>query len=406
MTAKRGWSYCAGKRGRNRVRVFEHPECGILFVEYYERDLTSGKSKRIRCSLGHRDTREAEKQADQIAAAMLVDLPDRATDITLGRLFDIYEAEVSGTKGKEKQAHDKRTARMLLQFFGKDRKAHSLNVRDVSAFISKRREGTVGPSSERKRRVRNRQIEYDLKFLMAVLNWGTKARESGRPLIDRHPLSGIRLPKEQSPHRPRMSNADYSALIVSAEEVDWRLKLALVLAHETGHRIGAITKLRWSDVDFEKKNIRWREDNDKAGREHVTPILDKCLEALTEARSHRLAVGDAWIFPAPRKPDRPCSRDQMARWFRKAADLAGVQFQPRTGFHSLRRKFASDYAHVPLALLCALGGWKDHRTIIECYQQPDEDEMRSALSTRNGDGDAQPTHQSTHAPNWRLEGNC
>ena len=31
--------------------------------------------------------------------------------------------------------------------------------------------------------------------------------------------------------------------------------------------------------------------------------------------------------------------------------------------------------------LCALGGWNDHNTILECYQQPDPD-MRVALENR------------------------
>jgi len=32
--------------------------------------------------------------------------------------------------------------------------------------------------------------------------------------------------------------------------------------------------------------------------------------------------------------------------------------------------------------LCALGGWKDHNTILKCYQQPDPAAMRLALENR------------------------
>lgn len=32
--------------------------------------------------------------------------------------------------------------------------------------------------------------------------------------------------------------------------------------------------------------------------------------------------------------------------------------------------------------LCALGGWKDHNTILKCYQQPDPETMRVALANR------------------------
>ena len=52
------------------------------------------------------------------------------------------------------------------------------------------------------------------------------------------------------------------------------------------------------------------------------------------------------------------------------------------GWHSLRRKFASDFMHQPLKILCELGGWKSPRTILTCYQQPNEQQIRAALSDR------------------------
>lgn len=45
---KKGWSYSTGERGVNRVRVFEHPATGRIFLEYTE----EGARKRI--ALGHR----------------------------------------------------------------------------------------------------------------------------------------------------------------------------------------------------------------------------------------------------------------------------------------------------------------------------------------------------------------
>jgi len=50
----------------------------------------------------------------------------------------------------------------------------------------------------------------------------------------------------------------------------------------------------------------------------------------------------------------------------------------------LRRKFATDLKHEPLADLCSLGGWKDHNTILKCYMRPDEVTMRGALARRGG----------------------
>jgi hypothetical protein len=45
----------------------------------------------------------------------------------------------------------------------------------------------------------------------------------------------------------------------------------------------------------------------------------------------------------------------------------------------MRRRFATDRLGVPLKTLAALGGWKDTRTLVECYQHPDMMQLREAL---------------------------
>ena len=38
--------------------------------------------------------------------------------------------------------------------------------------------------------------------------------------------------------------------------------------------------------------------------------------------------------------------------------------------------------HKPLNVLCDLGGWKTHQTVVECYQHTDEAQLREALEDR------------------------
>jgi integrase len=52
------------------------------------------------------------------------------------------------------------------------------------------------------------------------------------------------------------------------------------------------------------------------------------------------------------------------------------------GWHSLRRKFATELKNAPLRDLQALGGWKDPMTIVKCYQKPDDVTMAEALKNR------------------------
>ena len=103
----------------------------------------------------------------------------------------------------------------------------------------------------------DRTIEYDLKFLLAVLNWAARSRdEEGRLLLESNPLRGLKTPKQKNPARVLLTYAEYEALLEASLQMDWRFRVALVIAHETGHRIGAIRQLRWSDIDMEGRAIR------------------------------------------------------------------------------------------------------------------------------------------------------
>jgi hypothetical protein len=88
----------------------------------------------------------------------------------------------------------------------------------------------------------------------------------------------------------------------------------------------------------------------------------------------------------------------MSKWFRRAIALSGVTVPPRTGFHALRRKSATELKEVPLPDLCALGGWKDAKTLLTCYQAPDEATMRSALATRRPVGPSAGAQNRGHTP--------
>ena len=372
-------SYGAGEWGRNRVRVFPDPKTGLFQIEWRD------NGRRLTRSLKHRDWRRAKRQADEFAAGYLGPELHRKADaesepLTLETLFDIYGEEVTPTKGRQSRRHDRAAMRMFLGFFGRDRSPATLSQRDWDRFIRERRAGRVGPSG---RPVSDRTIEQDLKLLLAILNWAAKSRdEHGRLLLDSNPLKGLKTPKEKNPVRVLLSEEEYQALLEVSRQVDWRFRVALVLAHETGHRIGAIRQLRWSDIDLEGGVVRWRAEHEKSGYEHRTPVTIEAIVVLEEARKRNPGVGDALVLPAPGNPST-CVRSGRARsWWKRAERLAGLEPKHRRGWHSLRRKFASDLMDQPLKVLCELGGWKTARTVLQCYQHADEDQLRNALDNR------------------------
>jgi hypothetical protein len=253
---RQAWSYIAGKKGVNRVRAFEETKGGPLFLEWMqpEVDRATGerKTKRQRLSLaaaGITTYSGAIKKAEQVAGGIgRLAAPQGRTPLTLERLLNLYLREVTPRKKSNTQLHDRQAARMFLTYFGAaalvefieadGRTTTELGRTRYDAFIKARRDGRI-PGFPR--RVRNRIIEYDLKFLRAVFNWGTVEREDGTVLLTRNPWKGFPLPVETNRARPEMTEELHSRLVAGAP--DWRMGAVMKLCRETRHRRNSVRQL-------------------------------------------------------------------------------------------------------------------------------------------------------------------
>ena len=363
-------TYSAGEWGRNRVRVFPDPKTGLYQIEWRE------NGRRLTRSLKHRDWRRAKRQADEAAAGFagpeVNGRREAETEpLTLGTLFDIYGEEVTPTKGETARMHDRAGTAMFLGFFGRDRRPETLSRRDWDRFIRERRAGRIGP---RGKPVADQTIGGDLTFLMAVLNWAARSRdEHGRLLLDRNPLKGLRKPVEKNPVRVVVTDEEYRAMLGVSRQVGWRFHVALVLAHETGHRIGAIRNLKWSDVDLDGETIRWRGEHEKTGYEHRTPLSAPALAVLRRAWRRSPGVEGAPVLPSSKDPAVSVNAWMTRVWWKRAEQLAGMERKHRRGWHSLRRKFASDLMDQPLKVSASLAAGGTPRRCSPATSSPTRD---------------------------------
>ncbi len=296
----------------------------------------------------------------------------------------MYEREVSARKSESKRRHDASCAEMFRRCFGTDRKVKTLTRLEWDRFIAGRRVGTIAPAKARKgHQVGERAIAYDLKDLLAVLNWATVIGDgAGGVLLERNPLKGLPLPSEDNPQRSVITAEQYKALRKAAPKVGQLVEVLLVVTHESGHRIGSVRQLRWTDVDLKRRMIEWRPENDKIGFGHTTPLTNAAVAALKRWQRAQPAIGATWVFPAPGNSSQPCSRHYVRDLWERLADKAKLPKGKRLGWHSLRRKFASELKATPLRDLAQLGGWKDVQTLLTCYITPDEATQRAALAQR------------------------
>lgn len=369
----RSWSYIAGEKGRNRVRVFQRGR--LIWVDY---QLENGR--RVKHSLGHDDQDRAKEAADIIAAKFSRQASRPAGVTTLKLLFEMYEREVTPRKATSTQSHDRRTFPLLLRAFGAGRRPETLNVRDWTSYIARRRSGEIALPDRQGRTVRARIVEQDLKLLLAVLNWAERARDDhGAYLLDRNPLKGLATPKEESPRRPVLSSEQFDAVRRNGSVISMSAELFVCLLWFTGHRGASVRQLRWEDVDLDEATIRWRAEADKIGYEHTNPLCVEILPLIKQAKAIAELTGDVWVFPCPRDATKPMTRDDAATLWRSIADASGIKEGSRIGTHAFRRAFANRLRDVNLRDLKDLGGWKSSQTVVGTYLQPDQDAQRAAL---------------------------
>ncbi len=418
MTERRhetAWSYSAGDRGHNRVRAYQDARSGAYYLEWStivlhdytgEPVLVRGKGgrlhpkkKRERALLkGVVDARSAADRADQLAAEF-ANIPDATGSpsppigsapasggqgILLSRLINLYLQVETPNKGTSKQDHDRRAGRIFNRLYG-NRPAESLGRLEWSDYTARRHRGEIpgfGP-------VKSRQVAYDLKFLIAVLNWGV-----GCGLIQVNPWSperrrggGMRMPKESRPLRRSMSDEVRHRLIEHSP--NWRFGLALVIGRETVSRNSSVRHLRWSDVNLVQGTIRWRSEFDKNSAEVVVPLTPSALDALRDAPR---GIGEAWVFPSETDPARPTSRHSFQIWLRraKAALLKGEKDDAHrarlrdalkgVGFHSEKRAGVRDpaFRSLPPKLQEAIAR-TNHGTLRSIYDHVELDELREGM---------------------------
>lgn len=374
---RRNWAYIAGEKGRNRVRAFEKAPAGKLYLEYQQ------DGRRLTKALGTRDRGEAKMAADRAAAEFgaprKVVEPD---ELTVGELFDNYMQEIAPGKSKGKVTNDRRMIRLWLTVVHHSRQVVSLTEVDARHFIEARKaSGDLRPGRGGRplgKAVRPRSWRADLKFLKARIR---QAATSG--LITRHPgILGFKDRSKAEVRRPLISDREVEALLGVADEVSLECRCMLTLAHDTGHRIGAIRQLRWNDIDFGMAEIHWRAELDKIGNDHRTPIPQSSVDALWQLRDTAAAIGEAHVFPSPRNEGTPVSENLVRDWWQKLERLAGIARIEGRGWHSIRRKFATDLKGSPIVDVASLGGWKDTSTIQRSYQHSDSDTMRHIVDNR------------------------
>lgn len=302
--------------------------------------------------------------------------------LTLGETFRRYVTEGcylpdGSLKTEAYLRHIRSAGQNLATHFGETLPVSELTPDRIQDYVRLRRDGTITG-----RPVRTNAIERELTMLKGALNWARGVYELGQPLLAHHPLESYRIPSERDPKRPVVSHGATEALLAVADAVHPMLRTLILLACGTGRRLSAILNLRWEDVDFEAGTIRWHAEHDKLRTTWVVPASQRVLAALRRYRAAYPGLGAALLFPHPRQARQPVTRHLAAYWLKVAYARCGEPKPDGSLWHAFRRLWATEWKALPVKDVAAAGGWKDITTLIDCYQQPDDETLRAVVDFR------------------------
>ncbi len=235
----------------------------------------------------------------------------------------------------------------LRPAFGK-LKAAAFSTADVKRYIRKRRaEGAANATINRKLELLGRAFRL--------------ASEAEPPLVARVPR--IEKLPENNVRTGLLRHEEYLRL---RDLLPAHYRLLLVVGYHTGARLGELLSIRWSQVDFQRGEIRIEAQDSKTGRARVLPVYGEMkhwLEMAYATRDPRCP----WLFQVR-------GRQMIFRWktWNEYCRKAGVE---GLHFHDLRRTALTNMvrAGVPEKQAMLVSGHLTRRTFERYHIVGDRD---------------------------------
>ena len=254
---------------------------------------------------------------------------------------------------------DKGRAKHLLEFMG-DRKVRTLTLKDIESYRTFRLDETT----RRGRVPSNATLNHEVGLLKRMLNYAVKCGD-----LDINPLVHVKKLKENNTRDVFVNDEEFDRLYECANA---DIQPILLVAYDTGMRLGEILKLKWSQVDLKEKRFRLTPRDTKTDKARVIILSRRIVESLKKLP--RGIKRDSYVFV---NPDTDTAWVDIRKQFNKAKKAAELE---HIWFHDLRRSFITNARKrgVPESVIMRMSGHRT-RAVFDRYNIVCEDDLREAV---------------------------
>lgn len=292
----------------------------------------------------------------------------KISDIADGRLLkrrikfgEAADAFVEYSKSRKRSwKHDVELAARLKDHF-KDAYLDSLSPDSVERFLNAlKRKGKALPKKEGQepqfKPYRPATLNRYIACLKTIVN-----RAMANNLLDRNPIRGVKLFKENNVRDRVLTQGEYQALLGASP---MHIKPMVKLGYFVGMRRGEILGLRWDQLDLANRVIKLTPEDTKTNDAREIPLDDELLE---ELRQVPRLLGCPNVFTFRRKPIT-----QIKTAFDAACLKAGLQ---DFHFHDLRHCAVTNMrkAGVPEHVIMSITGHKT-TAMLRRYDKVDRED--------------------------------
>jgi integrase len=327
--------------------------------------------------------KEAEQYARQLQESINRGKPDRPNKITLRDFTVEHKTLMQGQVAYATLVDQMRALRLFENFIGGSTMLTSIHPRQAEAFVSNRSSSDVSIAT----------VNKDIRTLKRIFNLAIEPR--GYLHENQNPFLKIKQRKNTLAPLRYVTVQEYKKLLESTNDLWW--KTIIAIAYGSGLRREEILNLIWSDIDFEKRQIKVtaKQQTEKTiewePKDHemrILPMTEQASQFLADLQLLCLE-GHPYPFISPARFRQIKNRTRQGTWNSISSTQNNLirdfeVIQRRAGIskftlHDLRRSALTNWAqHLPIQIVQQFAGHSNITTTRKYYLVVRNEDMDNA----------------------------